>query len=85
MQVVSGIGEREQGVTAWIRAAQADGRLIDVDPAFAAMQLQGLVKTFAFWPQIAFGQPTLTPAMQRQVAESTAAMFLAHYAVRQKT
>ena len=83
--MIERIGEREQGVTAWIRAAQADGRLIDVDPAFAAMQLQGLVKTFAFWPQIAFGQPTLTPAMQRQVAESTAAMFLAHYAVQQDT
>ena len=82
--MIERIGEREEGVTAWIRAAQADGRLIDVDPAFAAMQLQGLVKTFAFWPQIAFGQPTLTPAMQRQVAESTAAMFLAHYAVRQE-
>lgn len=43
------------------------------------MQLQGLIKGFAFWPQVALGQPALTAARQKQVAESAVDMFLAWY------
>ena len=43
--MVERMGEREEGLTVWIRAAQADGRLKPVDPEFAAHQLQGLLKT----------------------------------------
>jgi TetR/AcrR family transcriptional regulator of autoinduction and epiphytic fitness len=42
--------------------------------------MQGLVKGFAFWPQITLGQPSLTAAQQKQVAESAVDMFLAYYA-----
>jgi TetR/AcrR family transcriptional regulator of autoinduction and epiphytic fitness len=51
-----------------------------VDPVFAAHQLQGLVKSFAFWPQVTMGAPPLTPEMQKQVLESAVEMFLAVYA-----
>jgi TetR/AcrR family transcriptional regulator of autoinduction and epiphytic fitness len=50
------------------------------DPLFAAMQMHALVKGFAFWPQIALGQPPLTLAQQKKAAESAVDMFLAYYA-----
>ena len=78
--MVARMGEREEGLTVWIRDAAAAGRLKIADPVFASHQLQGLVKGFAFWPQITLGQPPLNTAMQRQVAESAVDMFLAHYA-----
>lgn len=78
--MVARLGDREEGVTVWIRAALADGRLKDVDPVFAAHQLQGLVKSFAFWPQITLGAPPLTAEMQQQVLESAVDMFMGAYA-----
>ncbi|MFM0207835.1 TetR/AcrR family transcriptional regulator [Paraburkholderia sediminicola] len=78
--MVARMGEREEDLTVWIRAAAADGRLKTSDPVFASQQLQGLVKAFAFWPQVTMGQPRLSVEEQRQVAESAADMFLARYA-----
>ncbi|WP_347908459.1 TetR/AcrR family transcriptional regulator [Pseudomonas grandcourensis] len=77
--MVARMGEREEGLTVWIRAAQADGRLKAVAPDFAAQQVQGLLKSFAFWPQISMGKPGLSPEEQHQVAESALDMFLACY------
>ncbi|WP_372382751.1 TetR/AcrR family transcriptional regulator [Xanthomonas sp. NCPPB 1068] len=73
------LGSKEEGTTTWLRAALADGRLAAVDPDFASQQLQALVKGFAFWPQLALGQPPLTPAQQVQVVESSVEMFLGLY------
>ena len=78
-EMVARMSEREEGLTVWIRAAVADRRLKTNDPVFASMQLQGLVKGFAFWPQIALGQAPLTPAQQEQVAQTSVDMFLARY------
>jgi len=78
--MVARMGEREEDLTVWIRAATADGRLKTTDPVFASQQLQGLVKAFAFWPQVTMGQPPLNKQAQKQVAESAADMFLARYA-----
>ena len=78
-EMVARMGDREEGLTAWIRAAAADGGLKAGDPVFASMQLQSLVKGFAFWPQITLGQPPLTRAQQEQVAEVSVDMFLAYY------
>ena len=77
--MVERMGEREEALTVWIRAAQADGRLKPVDPQFAAHQVQGLLKTFGFWPQMSLGQPPLDVGMQNTVAESALEMFLARY------
>ncbi|NYF23038.1 TetR/AcrR family transcriptional regulator of autoinduction and epiphytic fitness [Xanthomonas sp. JAI131] len=79
-ELIAQLGSKEEGTTVWIRAALTDGRLQPLDPEFASQQLQGLVKGFAFWPQIAMGQPALSAAQQAQVAESAADMFLRHYA-----
>src|SRR5471032_406396 len=78
--MVARMSEREEDLTVWIRAASADGRLKTSDPVFASQQLQGLVKSFAFWPQVTMGQPPLSKAEQKKVAESAADMFLARYA-----
>ncbi|MCS3837338.1 TetR/AcrR family transcriptional regulator of autoinduction and epiphytic fitness [Pseudomonas sp. JAI111] len=77
--MVERMGEREEGLTVWIRAAQADGRLKQVDPQFAAQQIQGMLKSFAFWPQISMGLPPLAEEMQNTVVESALDMFLACY------
>ena len=77
--MVCRMGEREEGLTVWIRAAQADGRLKPVAPEFAAQQIQGMLKSFAFWPQISMGLPGLSAEMQTTVVESALDMFLACY------
>lgn len=77
--VFARLGEREEGVTAWVRAAQADGRLKPGDPAFAATMLQGQIKTFAFWPQVTMGAAPLAPAAQRQLVDASVSMFLAYF------
>ena len=77
--MVERMGEREEGLTVWIRAAQADGRLKPTDPEFAAHQIYGMLKSFAFWPQISMGLPALAPEMQRTVVDSALDMFLACY------
>ncbi|WP_144140369.1 TetR/AcrR family transcriptional regulator [Paraburkholderia sp. BCC1884] len=78
--MVARLSEREEDLTIWVRAAAADRRLQTSDPMFAAQELQGLVKAFAFWPQVTMGQPPLTPDEQAKVADSAADMFLARYA-----
>ncbi|MBR8336061.1 TetR/AcrR family transcriptional regulator [Burkholderia ambifaria] len=78
--MVERMGEREEDVTVWIRAAAAAGRLAATDPVFAAHQLHGIVKAFAFWPQVTMGQPPLGAQEQQKVAETAADMFLAYYA-----
>ncbi|QBZ91431.1 TetR/AcrR family transcriptional regulator [Pseudomonas viciae] len=77
--MVARMGQREEGLTAWIRLALADGRLKPVEPAFAAQQMHGLLKAFAFWPQISMGQPSLNQDEQTRVIESALDMFLARY------
>ncbi|KWS05680.1 Transcriptional regulator, TetR family [Lysobacter capsici AZ78] len=74
------IGDKEEGLTVWIRAAAADGRLNTQDPLFASMLLQGMIKGFAFWPQITLGQPMLTQAQRSQVADTVTDMFLGYFA-----
>ena len=77
--MVTRLGEREEGLSLWIRAALNDGRLKPLAPEFAAQQLHGLLKSFAFWPQITLGQPPLPPTEQVTVIESALDMFLACY------
>ncbi|WP_439878018.1 TetR/AcrR family transcriptional regulator [Pseudomonas prosekii] len=77
--MITRMGKREEGLTLWIRAAQADGRLKAVAPEFAAQQVQGLLKSFAFWPQVSMGQNGLSAEVQSTVVESAMDMFLACY------
>ena len=78
-EMLARLGNREEGLTVWMRAAATDGRLKTDDPLVASMQLQGLVKSFALWPQLSMGQPPLDDAQQTRVAEAAVDMFLAYY------
>ncbi len=78
--IVARLSEREEGVTTWIRAAQADGKLKAGDPVFAATLLQGQIKAVAFWPQVTMGAPPLAPALHAPLVEAAVSMFLAYFA-----
>jgi TetR/AcrR family transcriptional regulator of autoinduction and epiphytic fitness len=79
--IVCRLDERQSGLHSWIRAASADGKLAIADADFAATQLEGLIKTFAFWPQITLGAAMLTEEERRRIASSAVDMFLARYRV----
>jgi TetR/AcrR family transcriptional regulator of autoinduction and epiphytic fitness len=79
--ILERLGEKEEGLATWLRAAQADGRLRPGDPAHAAQLLQGMVKAFAFWPQLTLGQPPLPVRERTRVVDDCVDMFLAHHAV----
>lgn len=78
--IVCRMGEKDSVETAWICAAIADERLVKVDVDFAAHQLHGLVKSFAFWPQVTLGQPPLGKAQRKRVVDAAVTMFLGCYA-----
>jgi TetR/AcrR family transcriptional regulator of autoinduction and epiphytic fitness len=81
-EMVARLSSKEEAVTLWLRAAQADGKLRDAEPVLASHMLQGQLKAFAFWPQVTMNQPPLDQATQRKVIETTVDMFLAYYAPR---
>lgn len=79
--ITAKLSAKEEGLPRWLRAAQQDGRLrAAMDVPYAAQQLQGMVKAFAFWPQLAMGQPPLSAAQQQQVLGDAVDMFLGFYA-----
>jgi len=79
--MVARLSDKEEGVAAWLRAAQADGRLLAAgDPMLASQWLQGQLKSFAFWPQVTMGQPPLAPAVQQMVLALAVDSFLAYCA-----
>lgn len=77
--MVARLSEKEEGLLVWLRAAQDDGKLRGADPAFAAQQLHGMLKTFGFWPQVTMGEPPLPAALQQHIVATTVDMFLAMY------
>ena len=77
--IVEKINKNEHGIMAWIRDAQLDGRLRADDTQLMADMLQGQLKSIAFWPQVAMGQPILTAAQQDTLVQTTAKMFLHYY------
>ena len=78
-EMVARLGEKDGGMLEWMRAAQKHGALKAGDAAQAVKQLESLVKGVAFWPQVAMGQPRLTPAAQKKLATATVDLFLSFY------
>lgn len=83
--LIARLGEHEHGVTTWIRAALADGKLKPCDPLFASALLQGQLKAVAFWPQVSMGAPPLAAEMQASLIEAAVSMFLAYFAQPKQT
>lgn len=79
--MVAKLGDKEEGVASWLRAAQADGQLLAAgDPMLASQWLQGQLKSFAFWPQVTMGQPPLEAEVQQVVLALAVDSFLAYCA-----
>ena len=78
-EMVDRIGEKDNAMLDWIRAAQKHGALKAMDATQAYKQLECLIKGVAFWPQVAMGQPRLTPAAQKKLAAASVDLFLSHY------
>ena len=76
--------ERQSGLAAWLAAASADGQIAVADPVWAADQFFGLIKSFAFWPQILGGQPVPDSAARDRILDSSVAFFLRAYRERAK-
>ncbi len=68
-----------QGLVAWIKAANDDGRLSVEDADHAATEFTGLIKSFAFWPQLIGSCAPLNQKERDTVIESSAEMFLCRY------
>lgn len=79
--MVERMNKREEGIFAWIKAAQSDGRLKAGDPGLMGDMLQSQLKALAFWPQVAMGKAPLEEAQQKELIELTAGMFLGYYGV----
>jgi TetR/AcrR family transcriptional regulator of autoinduction and epiphytic fitness len=77
-EMVTRLTRKEEEAVVWLRAAQADGKLLKADPMLAPQMLTGQLKTFAFWPQVTLNQPPLDAATQKKVVEATVDMFLAY-------
>lgn len=79
--MIARISEKENSMVRWLEDAQADGQLRVADASFATQQFHGLIKTFAFWPQVTLGLPMLAKDQQRTIATAAIDMFLARYGV----
>jgi TetR/AcrR family transcriptional regulator of autoinduction and epiphytic fitness len=75
-EMVARLSQREEGIAAWMKAAQDDGKLKPGDPVLLSDLLQGQLKAVAFWPQVAMGQALLNEQQQQKVIELSLEMFL---------
>lgn len=66
----------------FIERATNEGKLQVEDPALAATQFLGLIKSRSFYPNIHSGRVTERPEMERIIEESVD-MFLARYGVKE--
>ncbi|AMO55171.1 hypothetical protein GZ77_11645 [Endozoicomonas montiporae] len=82
-QAMAKISEDDSGLVRWLQAGINDKRLVSGDPEFMATQLIYLLKGFGFWPQAIGHSPLLTPEQQQEVVESTIAMFLNQYELKE--
>lgn len=74
--------DRQSGLADWLGRAAAAGRLEIEDPVWAADQFFGLIKSFAFWPQILGGQPAPDAATRSRILDSSVSLFLGSYQLK---
>ncbi len=82
--MVDKLKQSEQGIVSWIKAAQQDSRLKKADPLLMGDMLMGQLKSLAFWPQVAMGQPILKPEQQQILIRTCVALFLNFYVLEIK-
>lgn len=73
--------QSESGLVRWMTEAIADERLKDVDVHIATTQFLGLIKSFAFWPQVTMHAPVPEGEERERIVDSAVTLFLDHYQV----
>ena len=73
-------GNREEGLTTWVRAAAADGKLKTKDPVFASHAVAGPGQGLRVLAADRHGPAAADRGQQKQVAEAAVEMFLGCYA-----
>lgn len=68
---------------AFMEAANKHGALVAPDPALAADQFIGLLKTRGFWPVVFSGQP-VTPAQMEEIVQDAVSLFLNTYGAQSR-
>ncbi len=71
--------QAESGLTIWIKAALADGRLIELDPLFASTQFMALLKSFAFLAANHRSYAFADAQHKKLIISSSVEMFLKQY------
>ncbi len=77
-EMMTQMSRTESGLSRWMRHAKAHGLAIE-DPEFAAEQFIGLIKSFAFWPQLLKGHPLPDKAAREKIADEAVLMILSRY------
>ncbi|PTY38844.1 TetR family transcriptional regulator [Saccharospirillum sp. MSK14-1] len=76
------VKQEESGARRWMDQAVAAGRLNTDDAETATTQFFSLIKGRAFWPQMIEHAPIPTAAEQARIAQSSVALFLDHYGLK---
>lgn len=76
---VAKLSAQESSLAKWLKAAIADGQLIETDVELAITQLHSLIKGSGLWPQLFKIKSPLNEQEQLTLAEQTVALFLSHY------
>jgi hypothetical protein len=78
------VGEQTNRERVWpgqVGVVAVKQRLLrEVDPAYAAELLTGMLKTFLFWPRFLVGSPPTDESAAGRIIDDCVAMFLSHYA-----
>jgi TetR/AcrR family transcriptional regulator of autoinduction and epiphytic fitness len=80
--ITDSIEKENMGLMKWISAAAKDGRLSVKDPVMAGKQFIALLEAFTSWPYLVGMDRVEKKQEQRELVESTVAMFLDHYEIR---
>jgi len=80
--VLEDVSEQESHFERWVADAVKSGFLQTANPATAARQFLGLIKSLAFWPQMLTGQAIPNAEQAEQIANDAATMFLARYGLK---
>jgi TetR/AcrR family transcriptional regulator of autoinduction and epiphytic fitness len=74
-------GDAESGLSICLKQAAEDGSLVIEDIDIAATQFTGLLKSFAYWPQIVGFSEFSEQSKYWQIIDSAVAMFLNQYQI----
>jgi len=79
---ISRIFEADTALKRWLKLAMDDGKLKKTDENIAYIQMTGLLKAQALWPQILRQAEPLSAKERLQLVEMSVDMFLSYYLIK---